>query len=175
MPNEELESLISGYRINQAPLTEDLPSFSSAPGVSIEDYQKIVDSGKSWFSEDLTSDYGGQDAVYFRTPEQIEIEQDFYQSIPEKLGAGTLRIVNKFASEIAKMPGYIGGLTEAAFTDSSLGEALDNWWVNGVQEWENYANEELLKVYVPDSVRYGNLAANLGSASFWATEGADGI
>jgi hypothetical protein len=175
MPTEELESLISGYKINQAPLTEDLPSFSAAPGVSIADYQKIVDSGKPWFSEDLTSDYGGKDAVYFRTPEQIELEQDFYQNNWEKAGAGILRTVNKFASEIAKVPGYVGGLTEAAFTDASIGESLDNWWVNGIQEWENYANEELLKVYVPDSVRYGGLWDNLSSASFWATEGADGV
>jgi len=175
MPTEELESLISGYKINQAPLTEDLPSFSAAPGVSIEDYQKIVDSGKSWFSEDLTSDYGGKDAVYFRTPEQIQSEQEFYQNNWEKAGAGVLRTVNKFASEILKMPGYIGGLTQAAITDATLGESLDNWWVNGIQDWENYANEELLKVYVPDSVRYGSLWDNLSSASFYATEGADGV
>lgn len=175
MPTEELESLISGYKINQAPLTEDLPSFSAAPGVSIADYQKIVDSGKSWFSEDLTSDYGGKDAVYFRTPEQIELEQEFYQNNWEKAGAGVLRTVNKFASEILKMPGYIGGLTQAAITDATLGESLDNWWVNGIQDWENYANEELLKVYVPDSVRYGSLWDNLSSASFYATEGADGV
>ena len=175
MPTEELESLISGYKINQAPLTEDLPSFSAAPGVSIEDYQKIVDSGKSWFSEDLTSDYGGKDAVYFRTPEQIQSEQEFYQNNWEKAGAGVLRTVNKFASEILKMPGYIGGLTQAAVTDATLGESLDNWWVNGIQDWENYANEELLKVYVPDSVRYGSLWDNLSSASFYATEGADGV
>lgn len=175
MPNNELESLIAGYRIQQPSLDTQLPSFAPAPGVSIEDYQKIVDSGKSWFSEDLTSDYGGQEAVYFRTPEQVEMEQEFYQGIPEKIGAGVLRTVNKFASEILKMPGYAAGLTQAAFTDASLAESLDNWWVNGLQEWENYANEELLKVYVPDSVRYGSLWDNLSSASFYATEGADGV
>lgn len=178
MPTEDIKSLIQAYSnkpVVLEPQQEQYVPIRNAPGVSIEDYQNIVDSGKSWFSEDFTFGIDDKEAVFYRTPEQVELEQEYYQSVPEKLGAGALRTVNKFASEIAKMPGYVGGLTEAAFTDASLGESLDNWWVNGVQEWENYANNELLKVYTPQSVKEGGLWDNLSSASFWATEGADGV
>jgi hypothetical protein len=178
MPGEDINSLIQAYSnkpVVLEPQQEKYVPITDAPGVSIADYQKIVDSGKSWFSENLSFDIDDQKAVFGRTPEQLEFEQEYYQSVGEKLGAGVLRTVNKFASEIVKMPGYVGGMTAAAFTDASIGEALDNWWVNGVQEWENYANNDLLKVYTPDSVKNGGLWANLSSASFWATEGADGI
>ena len=178
MPTEDIKSLIQAYSnkpVVLEPQQEQYVPIRNAPGVSIEDYQNIVDSGKSWFSEDFTFGIDDKEAVFFRTPEQVELEQEYYQSVPEKLGAGALRTINKFASEIAKMPGYVGGLTEAAFTDSSLGESLDNWWVNGVQEWEDYANNDLLKVYTPQSVKEGSLWDNLSSASFWATEGADGV
>jgi len=174
MPNEELEKQIAAYS-NRSPIQDTPIPTSTAPGVSTEDYNRILDSGKSWFSEDLSSDISGQDAVFFRTPDQVDIEQEYYQGFPEKIAAGALRAINKFGSEIAKMPGYIGGLGLATFSDKSLGDSLDNWWVNGVQQWEDYANNDLLKVYVPDSVKYGGLWKNLTSASFWATEGADGI
>jgi len=174
MPNEELDKQIAAYS-NRAPIQDTPISTSIAPGVSTSEYDRIIDSGKAWFSEDLSSELSGQDAVFYRTPEQTDIEQGFYQTIPEKIGAGVLRTLNKFGSEILKMPGYLGGLGEAMFTDSSLGESLDNWWVNGVQGWEDYANNDLLKVHVPDSVKYGNLWQNFTSASFWATGGADGV
>ena len=176
MPNNEtFQSLINAYSTNKPVTTEQQPSFEYGTGVPYSEYKAIVDSGKSWFSEDLTFNLGDKEAVFYRTPEQLKSEQEYYQSVPEKLTAGVLRATNKFASEILKMPGYVGGLTQAAFTDKSLGESLDNFWVNGLQEWENYVNNDVLKVYTPDSVKNGTLWDNLSSASFWATEGADGI
>lgn len=178
MPNEKLNSLLSAYSTKPIVATEEntgLIALSAAQGISTEEYQSIVDSNKGWFSQDLTHDIDGSASTYFRTSDQLATEQEYYQNNWEKAGAGILRTGNKFLTEVAKLPGVAAGMLESTFTDKSIGESLDNWWVNGLQEWENYANEDILKVHVPQSVREGGLWANLSSASFWATEGADGV
>ena len=174
MPNEELAALVQGYSTN-APNTEQLSSFDQAPGISSAQHQATLDSGKGWFSENLSFNVGGEEAAFARTPDQLDIEQSYYQSRFEKAGAGILRTGNKFLTEIAKLPGVGAGMVEATFTDKSIGESLDNFWINGLQQWEDYANNDILKVHVPQSVREGGLWDNLSSASFWATEGADGV
>ena len=93
----------------------------------------------------------------------------------DKLGLGLGRVTNKIAVELASVPGYLVGLGEAAFTDKTLGESLNSSYLNAIKEYEHYVNENQLKVYTPESVKNGNLLDNLGSASFWATEGADGV
>jgi len=123
----------------------------------------------SGFSIDPTPEYYNKNIDYLNEARAQN------QSTVNRWGLAGLRIVNKIGVELASVPGYIAGATEAAFTDASIGEALDNHYLNSIKEYENTVNEEYLKVYVPDSVRNGGLAANLGSASFWATEGADGI
>lgn len=176
MPNNEtFQSLVQAYSTNKPIEKNQEQSFEYGTGVPYSEYKAIVDSGKAWFSEDFSFDLGDKKAVFYRTPEQLKSEQEYYQSVPEKLTSGVLRTMNKIGSEILKMPGYAGGLTQAVFTDKGLGESLDNFWINGLQEWENYVNNDVLKVYIPESVKNGGLWDNLSSASFWATEGADSI
>jgi hypothetical protein len=174
MPNEELAALVQGYATN-APIKTDLSTFDQAPGISAAEHQATLDSGKGWFSENLSFNVGGEEAAFARTPEQLDIEQSYYQNNWEKAGAGLLRTGNKFLTEVAKLPGVAAGLVEARFTDKSIGESLDNFWINGLEQWESYVNEDVIKVHVPQSVREGGLWKNLSSASFWATEGADGV
>jgi hypothetical protein len=97
------------------------------------------------------------------------------QATYDKLFTGLGRVVNKIGVELASVPGYLVGVGEAMVTDKTIGEALDNWYLNSIKEYEHYVNENQLKVYTPESVRNGNLLDNLSSASFWATEGADGV
>ena len=134
MPNEELAALVQGYSTN-APNTEQLSSFDQAPGISSAQHQATLDSGKGWFSENLSFNVGGEEAAFARTPDQLDIEQSYYQSRFEKAGAGILRTGNKFLTEIAKLPGVGAGMVEATFTDKSIGESLDNFCINGLQQW----------------------------------------
>lgn len=94
-----------------------------------------------------------------------------------KAGAGIARVGVKAVSEIAKMPGYIGGVIGAGFADENEGfnTAFNNSWVQAVDSFNQNINEDVLPVYVKDAVKNGNLWENLSSVDFWATEGADGL
>lgn len=89
------------------------------------------------------------------------------------------RIATKVASEVAQIPGYVGGLIDWAttgFDPEEIGRMVDNWWIQGVQEAEKAAKESgFMDIYVPKAVQQGGLMRNLASASFWATEGADAV
>lgn len=123
----------------------------------------------SGFSIDPTPEYWTKNLDYLNEARAQN------QSTANRWGLAALRVTNKIGVELASVPGYLAGAAEAAFTDKSIGEALDNHYLNTIKEYENTVNEDILKVYVPDAVKNGGLAANLGSASFWATEGADGV
>jgi len=96
------------------------------------------------------------------------------QSTLDRVGLIVPRIANKFLAEVAKIPGYTQGLVEA-MGDKTIGEAMDNAWLNNVDAFSENFNEEFLKVYVPEAVAKGGLFKNLSSASFYATEGADAV
>ena len=96
------------------------------------------------------------------------------QSTLDRVGLMVPRIANKFLSEVAKTPGYVGGMI-SAMGDKTIGEAMDNAWLNNIDQFSQDFNEDVLKVYVPQEVSTGGLWKNVSSASFWATEGADGI
>ncbi len=96
------------------------------------------------------------------------------------------RISTKIISEIAKIPGYIGGLGGGLYGEASdaitgkneysfTEQAFNNSWIKGVTELNEKVNNEALPVYVKKSVKEGNLWDNISSVDFWATEGADGI
>jgi hypothetical protein len=97
------------------------------------------------------------------------------QSTLGRLGLFIPRVANKFLAEVASVPGYLYGAAEAAFTDKTIGQALDESYIKNVEEFSQELNEDLFKVYVPESVKNGGLISNLTSASFWAVEGADGV
>ena len=99
------------------------------------------------------------------------------QSNLAKVGAGIGRIGTKAVSEIAKMPGVVGGIAMAPFAEDGEGweTAFNNQWIKSISHLNEEFNSELLPVYVKKAVREGNLMDNISSVDFWATEGADGI
>ena len=103
-----------------------------------------------------------------------------------KAGAGLARIGVKALTEVAKMPGVLGGIVGGAIgqaSDALSGEdntdfiktAFDNTWIKSLNNINETINTELLPVYVKKSVAEGNLWDNISSIDFWAKEGADGI
>lgn len=94
-----------------------------------------------------------------------------------KTGAGLGRIVVKAGSEIAKIPGYIGGGIAALGADENEGMEtfVNNSWVKAINNFNEEVNSEYLPVYVKKAVSEGNLWDNITSIDFWATDGADGI
>jgi len=99
------------------------------------------------------------------------------QSNLAKIGAGIGRIGTKAVSEIAKIPGVVGGIAMAPFAEEGKGweTAFDNQWIKTISQLNEDVNTELLPVYVKKAVSEGNLWDNISSIDFWATEGADGI
>lgn len=87
------------------------------------------------------------------------------------------RIGTKVLSEVAQLPGYLGGALAwgaTGFDKDQVGLMVDNFWQKAVQSAEE-SMKGALPVYVSDKVKEGNLMQNIFSTSFWATEGADGI
>lgn len=99
------------------------------------------------------------------------------QSVAERLAYLIPRVGTKVLSEVAQIPGYLGGLglwAGTGFDTSEIGKMIDNGWINAVQSAEESV-KEAMPVFTPKAVQEGGLAANIFSSSFWANEGADGI
>lgn len=93
-----------------------------------------------------------------------------------QMAAGIARVGTKAATEVLKMPGYLGGAVAAIGAEKNQGwdTAVNNWWIKGLNNFNETINEEALPVYVGKAIKEGNLWDNISSTSFWATEGADG-
>jgi hypothetical protein len=108
------------------------------------------------------------------------------QSSLNKFSKIPARISTKIISEVAKIPGYVGGLGGGLYGEASdaitgkneysfTEQAFNNGWIKGITELNEKVNNEALPVYVKKAVKEGNLWDNISSVDFWATEGADGI
>ena len=105
------------------------------------------------------------------------------QSWQDHLGIGSLRTVAKAATEIAKLPGVIGGIGIMAADGLTGGNlvaenegfetAFNNQWIKFF-DGLNEDVKEALPVYVKESVANGDFFDKIGSSAFYATEGADG-
>jgi len=94
-----------------------------------------------------------------------------------QLGLGAVRATTKALTEVAKLPGVVGGIIAAPFAEEGEGmdTAFNNWWIKGLEGVNEKINADLLPVYTAKAVREGNLWDNISSTSFWATDGADGL
>lgn len=95
----------------------------------------------------------------------------------EKASYGVGRAIGKFATEVGKMPGFIGGAVDWAstgFETKEFGRLVDNAWINYFEDLDEDIKESM-PVYMRKSVIDGNLWDNITSVDFWATDGADGI
>lgn len=106
------------------------------------------------------------------------------QSTFAKASYGVGRFVGKVATEVLKMPGYVGGAvgsgidgifgTQLTDSDNFAGSVADNAWINAFESLDESIKESM-PVHVLESVRNGNLWDNIWSSGFWATEGSDGL
>lgn len=105
------------------------------------------------------------------------------QSWQDHLGIGAVRTVAKAATEIAKLPGVIGGIGIMAADGLTGGNlvaenegfetAFNNQWIKYF-DGLNEDVKEALPVYVKESVKNGDFFEKIGSSATWASEGADG-
>jgi hypothetical protein len=97
------------------------------------------------------------------------------QSWQAHLGIGAVRTVAKAATEVAKLPGVIGGIAMSPFADENEGfeTAFNNQWIKFF-DGLNEDVKEALPVYIKESVKNGDFFTKIGSSAFYATEGADG-
>lgn len=99
------------------------------------------------------------------------------QSGWERVGYTLPRIAAKTVSEVAQLPGYLGGAVAwgiHGFEKNDIGMMVDNFWQNAIQDVEQETKDRL-PVYVSDALKSGSLVKNIFSTSFWANEGADGV
>lgn len=141
--------------------------------LSTSQYLHNTSIGKSKYDENLNFGDLNQQNI----DESVNEHRAQEQSNLAKIGAGVGRIGTKAVSEIAKMPGVIGGIIAAPFAKEGEGweTAFNNQWIKSISQFNEDVNAELLPVYVKKAVSEGNLWDNISSIDFWATEGADGI
>ena len=99
------------------------------------------------------------------------------QSALTQIGSGVVRVGLKAVVEALKTPAYLYALGEAAMTDKTLDQTLDNAYLNGLEGAENSwkAAGSPLAVHKSFKSGKGGLMDNIASTSFWASEGADGV
>lgn len=99
------------------------------------------------------------------------------QSGLTQLGTGLARAGVKAVTEIAKLPGVIGGIAMSPFVKEGEGydTAFNNAWIRAIDGVNEQIKEDILPVYVKKSVQEGSFMDNITSTGFWATEGADGL
>jgi len=102
------------------------------------------------------------------------------QGALELLGKGIFNVAKTVGIEIAKTPGYLGGLAGAGVNEvfgdgkNSMSLIVDNAWVNAFESLDQAA-KDALPVYMSKQVQEGNLLDKLGSGAWWAESGADGL
>lgn len=102
------------------------------------------------------------------------------QGFWELTAKGIGNVAKTIGIEIAKTPGYVGGLVGAGINETfgdgknSMSMIVDNAWVNGFESLDE-SIKEAMPVYISQSVQEGNLLDKLGSGEWWATAGADGL
>ena len=110
------------------------------------------------------------------TRQDLDEVRAYRQSNFSKTMSGVGRVGVKVAAEVSKMPGMIGGLLAAPFSEAPAIETIfNNAWIRTIEDANQYVNNEALPVYVKNSVKNGDIIDNLTSIDFWATEGADGV
>jgi len=166
-----------------------------------EDMEQAVSSGKvqpvtsygsidetapvDVFGSIYTDDFGESmfdDPGYYPreidTPEKLTQRRAERQGPIFEVGAVPLRAATKAVAEVVKLPGYLVGLGDWAttgFDKEKIDSALNNAWLENIDQAEQYMKQEVMPVYVKESVANGTLTDKLTSGEFWANEGADGI
>jgi len=102
------------------------------------------------------------------------------QGFWELTAKGIGNVAKTVGIEVAKTPGYIGGLVGAGANEvfgdgkNSMSLIVDNAWINSLEKADQ-AIKDAMPIYISQSVQEGNLLDKLGSGEWWATAGADGL
>jgi hypothetical protein len=172
--DDEFDNLVAKLRDDK----EFANKYISEKGVKLENH--FVQEN---FSNSKNNDYldGNEDPHNFRGGLNLNNEDPFNdlradrQSALDHLGIGAIRTVAKAATEIAKLPGVIGGIAMSPFAEENEGfeTAFNNQWIKFF-DGLNEDVKETMPVYVKESVKNGDFFTKIGSSATWATEGADG-
>ena len=172
--DDEFDNLVARLRDNK----DFANKFIEKHGTKTEDH--FVQEN---FSNSKNNDYldGNEDPHNFRGGLDLNSEDPFNdvradrQSALDHLGIGAVRTVAKAATEVAKLPGVIGGIAMSPFAEENEGfeTAFNNQWIKFF-DGLNEDVKEALPVYVKESVANGDFFTKIGSSATWATEGADG-
>ena len=139
-----------------------------------EQHQVNFDSSNQNYLKGDENPYLNQFADMSKEDPYNEIRAD-NQSGWSHLGIGAVRTVAKATTEVAKLPGVIGGIAMSPFAAENEGfeTAFNNQWIKFF-DGLNENVKEALPVYVKESVANGDFFDKIGSSAFYATEGADG-
>lgn len=102
------------------------------------------------------------------------------QGAGELLAKGVGNVIKTIGIEVAKTPGYIGGVVGAVGNEilgdgkQSMDYIVDNAWVNAFEKLDQAA-KEAMPIYTSKQVQEGGLMDKLGSGAWWAEAGADGL
>jgi hypothetical protein len=116
---------------------------------------------------------------YIYTPAIDEQEQMAWgQPTGLKLAAIPFRAAITALESVASIPGTLYALGDWAaqgFSEDEFANAFSNGLLTAVSNTSEDIKDKAFSIYTPAEVANGNLWRNLGSSSFWATQGADGI
>lgn len=102
------------------------------------------------------------------------------QGTLELTAKGLGNVIKTIGIEVAKTPGYIGGVVGAVGNEilgdgkQSMDYIVDNAWVNAFEKLDQ-ATKEAMPIYTSKQVQEGGLMDKLGSGAWWAEAGADGL
>jgi len=141
------------------------------------DYQSATPLDISLTPSDTPKSWGRRLGPFYDPSVQQENFLAEQQSGWQRMGYMIPRIATKALSEVAQLPGYLGGAIAwgvSGFDAEDINMMVDNFWQRAIQDVEQDVKDRL-PVYTADVVKNGNLMKNILSTSFWANEGADGI
>lgn len=152
---------------------ESTPNYLSGEQAS-SFHPGATDFGKSGYddpSNTSNADLDNGDYKYIRGEKQNGLAQ---------VGLGVLRAVSKAGVEAVKTPGYLYGLGEwytrnVAGQDYTLDKALDNAYINALEDADDWIKEDLMPVHQSYKAGKGSFIDQVLTTSFVGREVADGV
>jgi len=168
-PKDKLK--LNAYLQNTGKVKNNVDPKYNKIKLSTSQYLQNTSIGKSKYDDNLNFGDLNQQNI----DESVNEHRAQEQSALDHLGIGAVRTVAKAATEVAKLPGVIGGIAMSPFAEENEGfeTAFNNQWIKFF-DGLNEDVKEAMPVYIKESVANGDFFTKIGSSATWATEGADG-
>ena len=147
-----------------SPISGDPIEIKRYPGFDYSAFKKNLPEG---MSIEETQQFGGP-----------QYAQGQFQSGWEQTAYFVPRVAVKFASEISKLPGYLGGLAvwgSNGFAAKDISDMVDNEWIQAIDSAEQSIKDKAFPVFKTYKESTGSFSEQVFNPAFWATEGADGV